>query len=371
MRRPIFRLVAIVLGLVLAGVAVASWYGSSLLIDPQHDLVRENVDVVNVAADRITLERTEASARPGIYGLDFEGGHAIVGDVVARTEDDVTRTLRESYGPLVSGMEVALDPDVWDGDPRTALGIPFTNVAVPDPLGPMPAWLVDGRGTTWVLFVHGIDGSRGGGLRPLRTLHRAGIPTLLISYRNDPGAPGSPDGHIHLGMTEWEDLDAAAQYAIGAGAQRLILYGDSMGGAIVTRFMHESALADRVVGLVLDAPVLDWRSVISNEAGSLHVPFMATPVEWAIGLRIHVDWEALDEISQAAFFRVPILLFQGLDDPLVPAAGSQAFADGVPDDRVTYVPVPGAGHIESWNVDPASYDRALEEFLARFAPTKR
>jgi pimeloyl-ACP methyl ester carboxylesterase len=359
---------AVVVAVAIVAVVVGSWLASSLLIDPHHNLVRDDVAVKAVSGDRVTLARTKASARNGVYGLDWRGGHAIVGDVVGRGDATVTRVLRTPGAGLHPGTKVAIDPDVWDGNPRTALGIPFVPVAVPDPLGPMPAWQVPGRAGTWVLFVHGIDGSRAGGLRPLATLHRLRLPTLLISYRNDAGAPPSADGHIHLGMTEWRDLEAAARWAVAHGAQRFVLYGDSMGGAIVTRFMHESALSRRVVALVLDAPVLDWRSVIAHQASRLDLPFMATPVEWTIGQRIDVDWSALDEIRQAGSFDVPILLFQGLDDPLVPPADSRTFARRVPGRRATFVGAAGAGHIESWNADPPRYSRTLAAFLARLRP---
>jgi fermentation-respiration switch protein FrsA (DUF1100 family) len=83
-----------------------------------------------------------------------------------------------------------------------------------------------------------------------------------------------------------------------------------------------------------------------------------------IELRIDVDWDALDELGQAHSFRLPILLFQGLDDPLVPPADSRRFAQTAPG-PVTYVPVPGAAHIESWNANPASYDARLRQFLGR------
>ena len=95
---------------------------------------------------------------------------------------------------------------------------------------------------------------------------------------------------------------------------------------------------------------------------------MATPVEWTIGQRIDVNWSALDEIRQAGSFDVPILLFQGLEDPLVPPADSRTFARRVPGGRATFVGVAGAGHIQSWNADPAGYSRTLAAFLARLRP---
>lgn len=352
---------------VVIAVAVGGWLLSSLLLDPHHDLVREDIGIHLIEPGRVVLASTPASRRPGVYGLDARHGHAVVGRILARSSSTVTRVLMSVSGHIAAGTQVAVDPDVWAGDPQSALRIAFKTVEVPDPLGPMPAWQVAGHGATWVIFVHGIDGSRAGGLRPLVTLHRLGLPTLLISYRNDVGAPPSPDHLIHLGMTEWRDLDAAARYALSHGARRLVLYGDSMGGAIVTRFMHESALAPRVVALVLDAPVLNWKSVLSHQASRFGPSFLADPVAWWIIVRIGVSWSALNEIGQARSFRIPILLFQGASDPLVPPADSRAFAAAVPDHRVTYIQVPHAGHIQSWNVDPLSYDRRLSAFLQRYA----
>jgi hypothetical protein len=281
------------------------------------------------------------------------------------TGSTVTRRVVSVTGRLTPHTKVGLDSAVWTSDPRAALGIGFRSVAFPDPLGAMPAWLVSGRGSTWVIFVHGIDGSRTGGLRPLASLQHLGLPTLLIDYRNDAGAPASPDGHIHLGMTEWEDLQAALRWALTHGAQKFVLYGDSMGGSIVTRFMHLSPLAGLVRALVLDAPVLDWGGVIDHVGSRYDVPFMVPPVRWTIGARIDVDWDALNEVAQAHSFRVPILLFQGLDDELVPPSESEAFAHAAPG-PVTYVPVPGVGHIQSWNGNPAQYDAHLRSFLAPF-----
>ena len=62
--------------------------------------------------------------------------------------------------------------------------------------------------------MHGINGTPQVGLRLVPTLRRAGLPTLLITYREDLGAPPSPDGFHHMGLTEWRDLKAAARYAL-------------------------------------------------------------------------------------------------------------------------------------------------------------
>jgi pimeloyl-ACP methyl ester carboxylesterase len=365
-RRLLWALAGLVL-LLLVAIVVASWLLSGLVIDPHHDLVNDNIETLAVGHGRIVLARTHDSQRDGVYGLDWPSGHAVLGSLISTTPSTVTRRLTSLTGRLPHHAKVGLDPDVWTTNPRAALGIDYRSLTFPDPLGPMPAWLVSGQGSTWVIFVHGIDGSRTGGLRPLGLLHSLDFPTLLIDYRNDVGAPASPDGYIHLGMTEWRDLEAAVRWALGQGAQRIVLYGDSMGGAIVARFMHVSPLAAKVGALVLDSPVLNWAGVIDDQASRRYVPFMAPPVKWMIGARVDVSWSALDQIAQARSFHLPILLFQGEDDALVPPDESRAFARTAPG-PVSYVPVPGAGHIESWNANPTGYENDLRQFLSPYAP---
>jgi len=145
-----------------------------------------------------------------------------------------------------------------------------------------------------------------------------------------------------------------------------VLIGEFMGAAIVTRFMHLSQLARNVRALVFDAPVLDWRAAISYVASRNRVPFLADPVEWIIAARINVDWNALDANKQAGQLSIPILLFQGLSDADVPPSQSATFARSLPA-LVTYVPVPRAGHVESWNVEPHAYEDYLGAFLAAHA----
>jgi alpha-beta hydrolase superfamily lysophospholipase len=232
----------------------------------------------------------------------------------------------------------------------------------------MPAWLVPARSRTWAIVVHGINSTPQTGLRVVPALHRAGLPTLLITYREDLGAPASPDGFHHMGLTEWRDLAVAARYALAHGARRLILVGYSMGGAIVSQFMERSPLAPRVAGLVLDAPALNWKEILSFNATEMGFPsFGALPVEWAIGARIDADWDSLDALQHPDDFQLPILLFHGTEDDVVPISTSDDFAAELPR-WVTYFRVPRAGHTEAWNVDHALYEERLGAFLARTAP---
>lgn len=356
--------VALLIALAI-GVAVA-WHFSDAVLVPDHSSWAKRTEVVALPPGRIVLDRNEESERPGTYGLEWPGGHAIAGPVLAETDDTVSRRLRDVRGYLVPEMDVGIESDVYVGDPRQAFGLPTEHVRVPDELGPMPEWLVPARGRTWAIVVHGINGTPQEGLRLVPALHRAGLPAMLISYREDQGAPPSPDGFHHMGLTEWRDLQAAARYALAHGARRLVLVGYSMGGSIVAQFMEKSSLADRVAGLVLDAPALDWRRVLEFNATEMGLPaFSVLPVEWTIGARIDADWENLDALDHPQDFQLPILLFHGEDDQVVPISLSEDFAAELPR-YVTLYRVPKAGHTQSWNVDPRLYERRLRAFLGSF-----
>jgi uncharacterized protein len=364
LRRRWKWLVASALALValICVMGAVSWYFSSAVLVSDHSDWPEDVSVEGLAGHRIVLSRSENTERPGVYGISWQGGHAILGAIVARGEDTVTRRLRATSGYLAPGMNVAIG-GVYAGDPKQALGLPFADVRVPGELGRMPAWLIPGRGNIWAIVVHGINDDPRSGLRMAPTLRRVGMPTLLITYREDLGAPASPDGLHHMGETEWRDLEASVRYALSHSARRVVLAGYSMGGSIVAQFMQNSELAPQVAGLVLDAPALDWRETIKFNATEMGMPAIsALPVEWAIGARIDVDWRELDAVQHPESFQLPVLLFHGTEDDVVPISISDEFAKELPR-QVTYYRVPHAGHTEAWNVDPKLYDRRLEDFL--------
>jgi alpha-beta hydrolase superfamily lysophospholipase len=362
-----------VLGLLLVGLlagAYASWHFSSRVLVPEHPNWPEDISVEDVSPRRIVLERDEDTLRPGIYGLDWQSGHAVIGRVLGSDERTVTRRLLDTWGYLVAGEQVAVDTSVYAGNPRQARGLPFKALSIPDELGPMRAWYIPSAASTtastatWAIVVHGINDDPQVGLRLAPTLRAAGLASLLITYREDLGAPQSPDGFHHMGLTEWKDLQAAARYALSHGAHSLVLVGYSMGGSLVTQFMQHSRLADRVSGLILDAPALSWPAILSYNATEMGLPgFTAKPVEWAIGARIDADWDDLDALDHTEDLELPILLFHGLDDTVVPVETSDELAAKLPQ-WVSYHRLPHAEHTQSWNVDPALYQRRVQAFLA-------
>jgi uncharacterized protein len=359
---------AALLLLILAVIAATSWHFSSAVLVPDHSPWSDRVEIESVSAGHIALAKSEPSLRPGYYGLAWEAGHAVVGPILREDEETVTRRLSDVRGYLVPGLEAGFESNVYSGDPGEARGLPFQTVPVRGELGPMPAWLIPAQGRAWAIIVHGINDDREIGHRLSPALHHAGIPSLTISYRDDLGAPSSPDGLHHQGQTEWRDLAAASRYALQHGASSLVLIGYSMGGALITQFMQKSRLSSRVDALVLDAPALDWKAILEFNAARMNMPsFFAWPVEWAIDLRTDVDWDSLNALQHPQDFRFPLLIFHGDEDKVVPIETSEEFAAELPG-WATFYAVPEAGHTQSWNVNPALYERRLDAFLGSAIP---
>ena len=193
------------------------------------------------------------------------------------------------------------------------------------------------------------------------------FPSLVITYRNDTGAPEDPSGYYWFGLTEWEDLEAAARYALDHGATGLVVVGYSMGGGIVANFLYRSPLAGQVVGVILDSPMLDLDATVDLAAENRNLPASLTSIAKVItSFRFGVDWDALDYLDRAGELSVPVLLFHGDADETVPVSISERFAESRPD-LVTYEFFASAPHVGAWNVDSERYEAVVGEFVDRVA----
>ena len=130
------------------------------------------------------------------------------------------------------------------------------------------------------------------------------------------------------------------------------------------RAAAHSALRDRVAGLVLDSPVLDWAATLRALAAARRTPAPLLPlaVRAAQG-RTGLHAAALDggRRPHRRSGRRPCI-FHGPDDTVAPWGPSRRLAARRPD-RVTLHTVRHAPHGAMWNADPNAYEEALRRFL--------
>jgi pimeloyl-ACP methyl ester carboxylesterase len=205
-----------------------------------------------------------------------------------------------------------------------------------------------------------------------------------------PGFGGRPPGGTSLD----DFADAVVADMDGAGIERAVVVGLSMGGYVAFR-LH-AKWPERVAGLVL----ADTKATADDEAARAKRRDQAERarregVGWLVDAMVPVllgettraerpyvekavrsliaDAEpegvarALvamrdrpDSTRQLADVRVPVLAIAGEEDQVTPVAGARQIADGVPDGRL--VVIPEAGHLSNLE-DAESFNRALVSFL--------
>jgi uncharacterized protein len=386
LRRLLWSALAVVIVLAVAFFGGGGWYfadqirSGALKVEPAAPIrAYDDVRVVGLSAGQVRLRALgdqPSLVKPELYGIAWRGGTGHLGATVSASGGVITRPLTVTSGsPPRIGQSALLDRAYFLGDPGTALGIPVQDVTIHGPLGPLPGWYFPGRGHTFVIGVHGQNGSRNDLLRVVGAVHRMGFPALDITYRNDLGTVRDPSGYLQYGQTEWRDLQAAVQWALAHGAQRVILAGQSMGGAVVAGFLEHSALAPKVTRVVLDAPMLDLQAVVDYGASQRSLPVLGrgvpAPLVWTAeqvaGIRFGINWPATDYLGNTAWLKVPALVTHGDDDTKVPISISTRLKALKPS-LVTFAAFPGAGHLESWNTNRARSTALLQSFLSPAAP---
>lgn len=328
----------------------------------------------------IEIEATNQTDVSGTYSLVFANGRGVarIGKILSHNvrAQTITREIEEIYfGDITSATRGRWAGFIWP-TPKEA-GYDYTNVEVPVDNGLAPAWFVPAQhvtenDATWMITVHGRGSKRAEGLRMMDAASKLGMPSLLISYRNDGEAPDAPDKRYGLGTTEWPDVEAAILYALNHGAKSVVLAGYSMGGAVSLQLVHRSALSKYVQGLVLIGPVIDWVDVLRHQAQVHRLPFGAGQLgKWLIssrwgrsitGLATPVDLKSMDWVTRSNELKHPVLILHSEDDDFVPIGPSRTLAQRNPR-FVSLVQFHRARHTRESNVDPRRFNAAVITWL--------
>ena len=201
------------------------------------------------------------------------------------------------------------------------------------------AWHVPARGDKpVVLYFQGNAGALNLRAERFRWLTADGTGLLALGYRGYGGSTGKPseDGVIR---------DARAAYDFARAhypAQRIVLFGESLGTAVAIALAAERAVA----GVILDAP---FTSAV--DVGATAYPF--APVRWFMKDTFRSD-QRIGRVS------TPLLVLHGEHDSVIPISfGEQLFALAHEPKRM--VRFPQGDHM---NLDDYGAAKAVKEFLA-------
>jgi fermentation-respiration switch protein FrsA (DUF1100 family) len=205
-------------------------------------------------------------------------------------------------------------------------------------------WFVpcDGARRTILIF-HGNAGNIGDRLYYIEVMHRLDVHVFLIDYRGYGNSEGKPS-------EEGLYRDALAAYEWWAkerqpGGEKLILFGESLGGAVAVNLAAKVAPA----GLILQSTF----SSAKDMAKSNIILRMLFPLA-------HVRFDSVKEIAQV---KCPKLIIHGTRDEIVPFRLGKSLYEQAPQPKSFYA-VQGAGHNDLPWVAGAEFGLQLKKFLS-------
>jgi uncharacterized protein len=190
-----------------------------------------------------------------------------------------------------------------------------------------------------------------------------GMNVLLISER---GCMGSEGHTITFGVKEKGDILRWIEWVKKRNGENAPIYlmGISMGAHTVL-YSSDSLAGSNIRGIIADCPYTSSRAITDKVLASHG--FSPKALRWFVNLTTSL-WGGFMLTSRGAVeavkkSSVPILIIHGTDDHLVPFHMSEEIRDAAPD-RVTLVPVEGAGHAESYLTNKNKYVEAVEKFVS-------
>lgn len=180
-------------------------------------------------------------------------------------------------------------------------------------------------GRALVVYFHGNAGSISQRAARAEVLAEGGRGVLIVSYRGYSGSTGTP---TEAGLI----ADAQAAYAFAmrhAAADRIVLYGESLGTGVAVALAQE----EPVGGIVLDAPFTSAADVARTR-----YPFVP------IGLLMH---DQFDSAARIPAVEEPVLILHGTADPITPFALGRALYEAANEPK-HFVALDGEGHVRNF-----------------------
>jgi hypothetical protein len=231
---------------------------------------------------------------------------------------------------------------VYDGVPSD-IGLSFEEVRFSTADGVVLAgWYVprDNSKAT-MLFFHGNGGNISHRLHAIDVLHGLGYSIFIIDYRGYGQSQGKP---FEEGL--YRDAEAAWQYLIqtrGESPRRIVLMGESLGGAVAVELAARHAPA---------ALVVESTFTTLAEVAKVHYPY------FPVGLILSEKYDSIGRIGRV---RRPVLILHGSEDELVPLAlGKALFAAANEPKR--FIETPG-GHNEAGFTYTPDYAEMVGRFI--------
>jgi fermentation-respiration switch protein FrsA (DUF1100 family) len=187
-----------------------------------------------------------------------------------------------------------------------------------------------------VIYFGGNGGCRGHRITDCSDLTRLGCEVVLFDYRGYGDNAGSPTENLIA--DDSKKIWKFAHEKLGYASNRIVIFGESLGGAVATRLASDQSIAgDPPAALILNST---FSSLV--DTAKWHYPFL--PVK----LLLIDQFPSVDRIPKVT---CPILQFHGTADTIVPYEQGQRLFQAAPKQSTSgiekqFVTVEGGNHNE-------------------------
>lgn len=213
-------------------------------------------------------------------------------------------------------------------------------------------WFLPAKGPALgtVLQLHGNAENISTHFASLAWMPARGFNVFIFDYRGYGASEGGPT----LAGAQI-DIDAALEALLARNdidKDRIVMFGQSLGGALAAYYLAHSPRRDRLRALVLESAFSDYVE-IAREKFADH--WITWPFQWLPYLTVDDSFSPLP--SMAKISPLPLLILHGDQDRIVPVYHARLLYDAALEPKQLWI-VPGAGHIQTTG-DPAVRDRLV------------
>lgn len=197
-----------------------------------------------------------------------------------------------------------------------------------------------------ILFFHGNGGNLTDRIEKLRLLTGLSADVFILDYRGYGKSEGRPD---EAGI--YRDGEAAYDHLTDERSvvpERIILYGESLGGAVACELASRHAVG----GVILE-------STFTRASDLARKVLPLLPPQLYLKTRF-------DNLRKIARITAPVLILHGAQDTTVPPEHSQRLYAAANEPK-KLVLIPGAGHNDICVLAEEEYTKAIARFLAECA----
>lgn len=248
----------------------------------------------------------------------------------------------------------ALYSDPWQED------IPFENIFFESEDGTLlHSWLLkhkgEGKSKGLITFFHGNAQNLTSHAPILAWLTSHGYDLFIFDYRGYGLSEGSPSpSRIEL------DARAALAYSTKLLARlespRWILYGQSLGGAILAKTIAESSLQARADLLILDSTFASYYDLAREKL--LDAPILY-PLYPLLPFLIPDQYDSRPHLKE---IKIPTLVIHGDSDPIIPEHHARDIYDNLKTRKWLWI-IPKSRHIDGFFVNGGELKQRFISFL--------